>query len=389
MSIIFFTLTIIITIVISQCTRDIGWDGYTTIKDSVKHVYNFEKGLWGNTREMKFNKLWEVGGREDSVLMFYQIANIETDAHNNIYVVDNGEHCIKVISENGALLRTIGAEGQGPGELYYPRAISINNNGDIYIHQTINNKISIFSDDGIFKEFYKFKGSKVTNIGHNPNGDLYITCNNFSIVGADHDSLFHIIRYNSTGGSDLQFGKQIFRGTIMKIRNVYSYPFARYDCVHDRVLLAYDYPYKISIFSNDGILKMSINNKTQRFVPPILLPDKLYFATQTHLSAVHSFPNGCILVIWRDEGDSYADEVFKQSQSFKQGATYKISYKEQKTFYDLYNSDGQLLQRFEKSPDSSDILAIDKAGCVYMNAIDVNENPVLQKYEVSFIEKTL
>ena len=64
------------------------------------------------------------------------------DPAGNIIVSDLGNHLIKIISEHGHLMHTIGREGDGIGELMYPRGISVSKSGIIFV-VSLNDNFSI------------------------------------------------------------------------------------------------------------------------------------------------------------------------------------------------------------------------------------------------------
>ena len=71
--------------------------------------------------------------------LFFKINSIGLDREENIYVADEGEKHIKVFSRDGGYLRTIGRQGQGPGEFGRPTRIFV----------TANNELMRFSLPGL------------------------------------------------------------------------------------------------------------------------------------------------------------------------------------------------------------------------------------------------
>ncbi len=61
----------------------------------------------------------------DPTQAFYQPRDVDVDVDGNIYVLDAGNHCVKVYDAEGRHLRTLGREGQGPGELQRPRSVTV------------------------------------------------------------------------------------------------------------------------------------------------------------------------------------------------------------------------------------------------------------------------
>ena len=55
---------------------------------------------------------------------FKSLGTVACDAEGNIYVVDSGAKNIKKFNSHGKFLKTIGREGQGPGEFLAPRLLA-------------------------------------------------------------------------------------------------------------------------------------------------------------------------------------------------------------------------------------------------------------------------
>ena len=56
---------------------------------------------------------------------FYRTTGIDIDAEGNLWVLDAGNHRIQVFSAEGDFIRSLGREGQGPGELEQPSQLVI------------------------------------------------------------------------------------------------------------------------------------------------------------------------------------------------------------------------------------------------------------------------
>ena len=67
-------------------------------------------------------EIWRIGG-EDSDLIMGSITEAATDRDGNVYLLDTQLSHALVVSPEGELLRTIGREGEGPGETRQPRDI--------------------------------------------------------------------------------------------------------------------------------------------------------------------------------------------------------------------------------------------------------------------------
>ncbi|MCG8608291.1 6-bladed beta-propeller, partial [bacterium] len=71
------------------------------------------------------------------------------DGKGNFYIVDRKCHRVWALTKNGKYIRTIGGQGQGPGELGGPVSISIQ--GDtLAVLEAGNRRLSFFGLDGVY-----------------------------------------------------------------------------------------------------------------------------------------------------------------------------------------------------------------------------------------------
>ena len=90
-----------------------GWQGKEVEKEGVTHVMNPVKSAERPTT-LKLEEEWRIGGEDDEEI-FGVITDIITDDDGNVYMLDAQLNEIKVYSEDGEYLRTIGREGEGTG----------------------------------------------------------------------------------------------------------------------------------------------------------------------------------------------------------------------------------------------------------------------------------
>ena len=70
------------------------------------------------------------------------------------YILDTESYKIKIFDLDGKYLRSIGAKGSGPGEILKCYSFNVNkNNGDIYMVDDKNGRITIFSSSGKYKSY--------------------------------------------------------------------------------------------------------------------------------------------------------------------------------------------------------------------------------------------
>ncbi len=90
---------------------------------------------------------------------YFYFAWVKTDPEGNLYVVDQSRFVVlKFSGETGELLATIGkGRGQGPGEIQTPTGFDIAPNGDLYLADAANSRVTVFSSEGTLKHIYSMK----------------------------------------------------------------------------------------------------------------------------------------------------------------------------------------------------------------------------------------
>lgn len=92
-------------------------------------------------------RLWEHGGDDDEII-FGVTGRILTDEDGNSYVLDQQLSEIQVFAPDGEWLRTIGREGEGPGEFRFPGDMFFTPGGHIGVAQQFPGKIIQLTRDG-------------------------------------------------------------------------------------------------------------------------------------------------------------------------------------------------------------------------------------------------
>lgn len=92
--------------------------GQEATVDGVLHVRNGATPSQGR-QTLALERLWSAGGEDEDVL-FGLITQVQVDEQENIYLLDTQLSEVRVFSPSGEELRTIGREGEGPGEVRTP-----------------------------------------------------------------------------------------------------------------------------------------------------------------------------------------------------------------------------------------------------------------------------
>jgi DNA-binding beta-propeller fold protein YncE len=125
---------------------------------------------------------------------------------DNLYVCNLGPSNILVFNINtGELLRIIGSEGDGVGQLMFPNAVVVGPDGFIYVSDTGNDRIQRYSPTGEFKEtlpldasiLYSPRGIEFDHQGRlfivsKMNNNVLVVNKNWEIVSSISEEFFNL-----------------------------------------------------------------------------------------------------------------------------------------------------------------------------------------------------
>ena len=109
---------------------------------------------------------------------------IACDNFGNVYVADSGNHRIQVFTSGGKFLKLFGKHGSREGELGFPVALAIGNTGVLYVSENENHRVSVFTISGKFLSFLKNKTDSTVCRFVSPHG-IAIDCNGVSYICDD------------------------------------------------------------------------------------------------------------------------------------------------------------------------------------------------------------
>jgi DNA-binding beta-propeller fold protein YncE len=133
-----------------------------------------------------------------------QPSDIAIGPNEDIYLVDGVNNRIIVLNSSGKRKFEFGREGAGKGEFKYPLGIDISDDGKVFIADTGNHRIQVFSLKGDFKYMFKVKSGPEERPS-DPVDVLASRLKNYLYI-SDNDN--HKIKvYDQNGTFEFEWGK--------------------------------------------------------------------------------------------------------------------------------------------------------------------------------------
>jgi hypothetical protein len=192
-----------------------AWKGTVSTEDGIKVAKNPSEPLYG---EFVFDLKEELrlGGdpaREASY--FPKGAMLSVDGAGNLYVTDWGNRRVQMFDKGGAFVRTIGRQGQGPGEYMSAGYVHIEADGNIWVEG--GPQWVVFSKDGLFlKNVVVSKFMRQKMLG--PGGSFIGTTQPSAAQG---DPKHELIKVESDGKTFRTIAE--FRGELSQAKRAISY----------------------------------------------------------------------------------------------------------------------------------------------------------------------
>lgn len=147
-----FILFLVFLILIVSCNKpNAKWKGVIEEVDGVTMVRNPDEPLYGDIIFV-LDEVLNIGNEVDENFMFVRITDMDVSGEENIYVLDAGNSRLQIFDAKGNFMKTVGQQGQGPGEFGgIPFGFFLKNN-KIYIREY--RKMNVFDSRGDFIRSY-------------------------------------------------------------------------------------------------------------------------------------------------------------------------------------------------------------------------------------------
>jgi len=190
-------------------------------------------------------------------VFFEGVVDIKCDPSGNIYVCDYKAQNVKKFDSSGEFLKTIGRQGQGPGEFSWPFALAVTAER-LVVYDMRNNRVCALSPDGEFIKSIPLPmgEGRPRKMNSLPSGDFLIGMVKIYFGDMNRPQDYSIELYSP----DLEHKKTIYSQEVMEnkymrtergltnIPQPYS-PFVHWDVLPDgRIIIGYAVNYEIAVF---------------------------------------------------------------------------------------------------------------------------------------------
>jgi hypothetical protein len=256
--------------------------------------------------------------------LFHKPCGLLLDEKQCLYVLDSGDADIKVFDGCGQFIRTVGRQGNGPGELDVPTCMDMFQN-EIAVYCAQNRRLTFFGLDGKYKRTLSSK-SALANMQIDSEGNVF--------------ALAFVIR-DGQGKYELQK----FDPNLNYLKTLISCDRSPYWCcfiagptfaITNKDLIVYGHPekYELKIFDNEGRLIQKI----QKNHNPVRIPkEETESAAKTIPSAMST-----INVVWPEYYEPFYKLYIDEEGRIIVNTHYRLVGNKEKTF-DVFSSDGKFL----------------------------------------------
>lgn len=120
-----------------------------------------------------FPEIYRAGGLDaPDWAQFASGGPVSFDASGNLHILDPGNYRVVVVDPQGRFVKTIGRQGEGPGEFGFTFRMMVWRDGRLAVNDLQNNAIHVFGPGGAFDHTMRVPSHiSLTSIKPDPNGD--------------------------------------------------------------------------------------------------------------------------------------------------------------------------------------------------------------------------
>ena len=341
------------------------------IKDGVKYVHNIKPKY--NKPIVKLEFVQRIGELEpdDENYMLGLANGVLIDYEGNIYILDSINQSISIFSQNGKFITKFGNKGQGPGEFFRPELMDIDKSNNLYVLDPESFKIEIFNPShkylkrivlrsfvGTFKVIEKDK----------------IVTQYLSILRNDNKNSPSLCLINSNGEVIKEFG-ETFEPNDKRLKDAVNKVIINTD-ERKNIYVTYNRLNRIEKYSEDCILIMRIERPLNYLIDHKIVKRTISVGkkTSTGISYDLTQVSSDIHVDYKER--LWVTTVTVQRQRNK---NFKVI-KNEKKYIEIFDKEGILLGYIEFPIEKSDLICIKNSRVFFTDSsgISVHEYKIVE-----------
>ena len=126
-------------------------------------------------------------------------AGLAFDRDDRLYVSDSHNHRVQIFTKDGSFLGKWGSHGNGDGEFNWPWGLAFDNEGNVLVADWGNCRVQKFSPDGKFLDVIVAAGEeklgRPSDVAVDKDGDVYVTDwenNRLNVYDGEYDYMFSL-----------------------------------------------------------------------------------------------------------------------------------------------------------------------------------------------------
>lgn len=152
---IFLAICLALFYACSKRAEDTGWSANIEIVNGTRVVTNPEEPKFG-VFVFDLEEDLAIGDVNDEDYFFPRAVALNVDDDGNFYVCDGGNRRVQKYDKSGTYVRTIGRQGQGPGEYIYPSRLFLDDAGNPCVNDS--RSLLYYDKDGAFQKKVQLQG---------------------------------------------------------------------------------------------------------------------------------------------------------------------------------------------------------------------------------------
>ncbi|MFC1514008.1 6-bladed beta-propeller [candidate division KSB1 bacterium] len=223
------------------------------IIDGVRHVHNIAPA-WGENPKVELKLVKKIGDleAEEDHLIFYRPSGFARDSQGNRFVMDSGNFRIVMFDRDWNFVRTIGREGEGPGEFTDSvHGLDVDGNDRLVTHNPLSRKVQFLSSEGKYIDGFSHAAARVFYYEYAILENGKIAAALITMPYLENYEEEGIVKFYDTEGKFLEKAGKIDPGEEEIYFEVYNGIYMD-AAKNNTVVVAYQYMNKIAKFSDNG-----------------------------------------------------------------------------------------------------------------------------------------